>query len=228
MALHRILVRLLVLLLSGVGTLLLSVWFVIREDLRAVRTVLRANAKTEVPPRLLAAVVAAEDPCHFQHPRTHTVRTAVSVFLSDELERANGAFLHASMANQIVRAQMRRPAAWRPGREVLVVAFIEATEDPAEIVKTYVGTAYFGRAGGQDISGASEAARFYFDKSAADLDVAECATLAAALRSPNALRPDVRSARAIRRRLAVLAEMRRLQFISERELAIAVRKVAPL
>lgn len=222
---RRFVLTLVVVVLSIACGALLAVRLYVRQDLRQIRELLRANAAADVPWRFVNAVVAAEDPCHFQHSRTHTLRSAVSVFVREDPESANGTLPHASLANQLVRAHRRRPRPSNVWRELVVVAWIEATENPAQLVRTYAATAYFGQTGGRQIIGVSNAARFYFDKSAGELDTAECASLAAALRSPNVLSPRVHSSRAVERRLKVLSELRRLRFISDAEYAAAVHKV---
>jgi hypothetical protein len=73
----------------------------------------------------------------------------------------------------------RRPAEWA-FQEVMLWRRIEAALSRQDIVNLLLSRAYFGKRA----FGAELAARIYFDKSCADIDLGEAAHLAAALRQP--------------------------------------------
>ena len=79
-------------------------------------------------------------------------------------------------------------------------------------MELYLNRIYFG--GG--LYGAEAAARGYFDKPAREMSLAECATLAGLIKSPNKLSPWTDRAASREARNFVLARMRDLGFINAR------------
>jgi len=173
-------------------------WLFVREDLQRVRREIRRSAAAAVPALAVDAFVAAEDPCHWEHARFHTLSTISRSWLHDSAPPA-----HASLANGLVRHQVSGRGLRRLFREVLLVSVIEATEDPAVIANAYAASAYLGSIDGRHVYGIRDAARSYYGKDAAELDLAECVALAAAARSPRMYAPTAQTPRAIARRREV-------------------------
>ena len=73
--------------------------------------------------------------------------------------------------------------------EMFVARRIEDQFSKQKIMELYLNRIYFG--GG--LYGAEAAARGYFDKPAKEMSLAECATLAGLVKSPNKLSPWTRS-----------------------------------
>src|SRR5204863_3970870 len=86
---------------------------------------------------------------------------------------------------------------------------IEEQFGKQKIMELYSNRIYFG--GG--LYGAEAAARGYFSKHARDLSLAECATLAGLIKSPNRLSPWADRAASREARNYVLTRMRDLDFI---------------
>src|SRR5438477_1385057 len=84
-------------------------------------------------------------------------------------------------------------------------------------MELYLNRIYFG--GG--LYGAEAAARGYFDKSAQEMSLVECATLAGIIKSPNRLSPWADSAAARESRNLALTRMRDLGFIDRQRCAAA-------
>ena len=101
--------------------------------------------------------------------------------------------------------------------EVFLARRIEQNIGKQKIMELYLNRIYFG--GG--LYGAEAAARGYFDKPAREMSLAECATLAGLVKSPNKLSPwtDKDSSRDARN--VVLARMRDLGFITPEKCSAA-------
>src|SRR5947207_8669245 len=101
--------------------------------------------------------------------------------------------------------------------EIYVAERIEQHFDKQKNMELYLNRIYFG--GG--FYGAEAAARGYFDKSAREMSLAECATLAGIIRSPNRLSPWSDRAAARESRNIALGRMADLGFIDRQRCAAA-------
>lgn len=84
---------------------------------------------------------------------------------------------------------------------------LEATRGKAEILEAYLDTVYLGRSGASGIVGVGQAARHYFSRDVANLDLARSALLAGMIRAPNRYAPARHPEAARRRRDLVLRLM---------------------
>src|SRR5437764_488314 len=93
----------------------------------------------------------------------------------------------------------------RKVQEIMVALWLEARLPKNEILARYLNTAYFGAGA----FGVDAAAKRYFGKKAADLDLAQSALLAGLIRAPSQLSPmrSLNPARA-RAKLALLATLK--------------------
>ena len=107
----------------------------------------------------------------------------------------------------------RQNTAGRKLREMLVALKLEAFYSKDAILKAYLNRVYLG----VGLYGFEDAAQFYFEKSAADLDLSEAATLVAILPAPNAYNPvkDYETAVGLRNR--IIERMLKLGMVSEEE-----------
>ena len=88
-------------------------------------------------------------------------------------------------------------------KEIIVAAYLENLYSKQEILEMYLNKVYFG----DGLHGVEAAARGYFGKPAAELDVAEAALLAGLIQSPSSYAPTVNLDRAVARRNVVLQTM---------------------
>ncbi|HEX2064203.1 MAG TPA: transglycosylase domain-containing protein, partial [Acidimicrobiales bacterium] len=102
-------------------------------------------------------------------------------------------------------------------REVAIARELEKRYSKEQILERYLNAVYFGNGA----YGAEAAARRYFDKRAAELDLAESAFLAGVVRGPELYDPRVDPERARDRRAQVLDGMAELGMISGEEAAAA-------
>jgi penicillin-binding protein 1B len=109
----------------------------------------------------------------------------------------------------------------RKANEAVMAVILDARYSKDEILETYLNEIYLGRRGAIAITGVGEAARYYFGKEVADLDLAESATIAGMIRAPNAYSPFRNSARTLERRNLILKLMREEGKIDAAALAAA-------
>lgn len=91
----------------------------------------------------------------------------------------------------------------RKVNEMLLATDLEKNYSKKEILEMYVNTIYFGR----NAYGIETAANVYFNKSAAELTVAESAILAGMIKAPNNYAPDKNADKCLSRRNMVLKLM---------------------
>jgi 1A family penicillin-binding protein len=152
---------------------------------------------------LRRAVIAVEDQRFYEHRGVDLVRVAAAVVANlREGRRAQGG---STITQQLARLSFlsRDKTYRRKLKEVILAARIERDYSKDAILELYLNKVYFG--GG--LHGAEAAARGYFGKPAADLNVAEAALLAGLIKSPSTYSPSVNLDRAVARRGIVLQAM---------------------
>ena len=172
---------------------------------------LRTHLPLETAPKhLLDAIVAAEDRNFRDHGGvnwTATVRAAIAN--TQEGGYAQGA---STLTMQVVRnlAQRKEKTLSRKLREMVQAMAIDSHLGKDGVLQIYLDAPYLGQWGSYSICGFEEAARYYFGKDAADLSLAEAATLAAILPAPGKFAPDRAPEKAKERRDRVLRAMAEL------------------
>ncbi|MEO0012330.1 MAG: hypothetical protein RLZZ535_719, partial [Cyanobacteriota bacterium] len=147
------------------------------------------------------ALIASEDSrfyWHFGVDPIGVTRALVINFSSSEL-RQGASTLTQQLARSLFPEVGRQNTAGRKLREALVALKLETFYSKDFILKTYLNRVYLGISS----YGFEDAAQFYFDKSAKDLDLSEAATLVAILPAPNAYNPvkDYDTAISLRNRI---------------------------
>jgi penicillin-binding protein 1A len=134
------------------------------------------------------AVMASEDSRFNWHFGVDPIGTARAIFANVQGGgiREGGSTLTQQLARNLLRSYVgTEDSAMRKLREAAVALKLETTYSKDDLMRIYLNRVYlgFGNFGFED------AARFYFDKSAKDLDLNEAATLAGILPAPNAFNP---------------------------------------
>ena len=158
---------------------------------------------SQVSPHLIRAIVAIEDQRFFDHRGIDAVRVFGAVIANlREGRRAQGG---STITQQLARLSFltRDKTYRRKVKEVILAAHIERAYTKGDILELYLNKVYFG----DGFYGAEAAARGFFGKRAADLDVAEAALIAGVVKSPSTWAPTVNIERAIARRALVLQAM---------------------
>ncbi|MDR1721346.1 MAG: penicillin-binding protein 1A [Endomicrobium sp.] len=109
-------------------------------------------------------------------------------------------------------------------KEALLTVQLEKNYSKEEILQFYMNQIYFGNGA----YGVQAAARTYFNKNVQDLNLAECAMLAAIPKSPNYYNPFKNEKAALARRNLVLLKMRELNYITKEQEKKALGVPLPL
>ncbi len=156
-----------------------------------------------VSTNLINAVLAVEDQRFYDHGGIDAVRIGGAALRNlREWRRAQGA---STITQQLARLTFlnRHKAYRRKLKEAILAAYLENLYTKKEILEMYLNKVYFG----DGLYGVEAAARGYFGKSSADLQVAEAALLAGLIQSPSTYAPTINLDRAIARRNVVLQTM---------------------
>jgi penicillin-binding protein 1B len=161
----------------------------------------------EMPPGIIYAVMAAEDHRFYEHHGIDLVRTIKAAWIDFNAGHVvqGGSTLTQQLVKNFFLTSRRD---WhRKVQEALMAYIVERRYSKDQILENYLNDIYLGQRGQEGIYGIWEASQFYFSKEPRDLSVAEMATLAGMIRSPNRFNP-IRHAEAVRvRRNEVLAAM---------------------
>ncbi|NJC07743.1 penicillin-binding protein 1A [Polymorphobacter fuscus] len=180
----------------------------------------------EIPKRLVQAYISAEDKTFFEHGGLDYQGIAAAVFTNIESwftgRRPVGA---STITQQVAKSLIGNEVTYsRKLREALLARRIEASFTKQQILELYLNQIFLGR----NAYGVEAASQAYFDKSAADLDLAQMAYLAILPKAPSTYSPVRQNARAVARRDYVLRQMQANGFITaaERDAAAAQPLVA--
>ncbi|MEM9173898.1 MAG: PBP1A family penicillin-binding protein [Myxococcota bacterium] len=178
-------------------------------------------ALEDVPTHLTAAITAVEDRRFEEHHGIDPVRIAGAMLAN---LRAGGIRQGGStLTQQLVKNFFLTPERTlrRKVTEAMMALMVEARYDKGQILEAYLNEIYMGRRGSTSIHGVGEAARFFFGKRVADLEIDESALLAAVIASPNALSPHRHPERAKERRDLVIGLMESQQRITAKQARLA-------
>lgn len=153
-------------------------------------TALRTNVEyAELPKDLINAFVAVEDKTFFKHHGFNFVRIAGAVWqkVSGQKDRIGGT---STITQQLARnifleSEKGERKMSRKIREAYYTLIIEDALSKEQILEAYLNTVYLGF----NSNGVCAAARAYFNKDLDELNLVECAQLAALPQSPNSYAP---------------------------------------
>jgi 1A family penicillin-binding protein len=171
----------------------------------------------QLPRDLINAVVAVEDAKFYRHQGYDLmgiVRAALKNFTAGHLRQGASTITQQLARNSF---SLKQKTFRRKLLEVFLASRIERQFGKQKIMELYLNRIYFG--GG--LYGAEAAARGYFGKSAREMSLAECATLAGLIKSPNRLSPWSDGAASREARNYALDRMRDLELISREQCAKA-------
>jgi penicillin-binding protein 1A len=137
-----------------------------------------------IPQTLQEAVLSIEDRRFYSHWGMNLWRTAGAAVMSARGHRQGGSTLTQQLARNVFLTQQRTFT--RKIREAITAVKMERYYTKRQIFSYYLNEIYLG--GGA--YGMQAASRLYFGKDVWKLDLAECATLAGLIQSPEGYRPD--------------------------------------
>jgi len=171
----------------------------------------------QLPRDLINAVVAVEDAKFYRHQGYDLmgiVRAALKNFTAGHVRQGASTITQQLARNSF---SLKEKTFRRKLLEVFLARRIEEQFGKQKIMELYLNRIYFG--GG--LYGAEAAARGYFGKSAREMSLAECATLAGLIKSPNRLSPWSDGTASREARNYALDRMRDLDLISREQCANA-------
>ncbi len=181
----------------------------------------------ELPEHLVQAVLAIEDRRFFSHPGLDPIRLIGAIIrnLRTDKEIPQGG---STITQQLCKNFFLTPERTyrRKAQEALLAFVLERRATKEEILELYLNEIYLGQAGSFSINGVGEAARMYFHKDVANLDLPESALIAGMIQSPNPYNPFRHEKRATERRNEVIRAMQDAGFIDRARMEQALR--APL
>ena len=179
----------------------------------------------EMPDNLKNAYVAIEDERFYSHHGVDIKRTASAIF-NYVIHFGSSSFGGSTITQQLVKNLTgdNTDSIFRKVKEWWKAWLLETSLSKEEILEGYLNVIYVG----PSIYGVDAGAKYYFDKSASELSLEECAFLAGINHSPNSYNPfgDADNSEKIRSRtITVLDKMLELEYITQDEYDDAVSNV---
>ena len=158
----------------------------------------------QISPHVLAALIATEDHRFYDHHGVDFKRTVASVLYTLKGDAQGGSTITQQLARNMFPEEIGRSRNInRKLKEIITALKIEATYSKTEILESYLNSVPFL----YNTFGIETAARTYFDKPAAKLDILEAATLVGMLKGTSYYNPVTSPERSVERRNVVLGQM---------------------
>lgn len=182
-------------------------------------------SSAEIPANLKNAYVSIEDERYYKHNGVDIKRTGAAI-VSYVIHRGSYSFGGSSITQQVVKnltgdssgKVTRKVKEW--GKAII----LDSTLDKDEILSLYLNVIYVG----PNIYGVETGSKYYFNKSAKELTLEECAFLAGINNSPNSYNPygETDNTEKIKKRTkTVLSKMKELNYINETDYNKAITNV---
>ena len=157
---------------------------------------------SELSEWVVPALLAAEDARFYRHPGIDPL--AMARALAQALWQRKLVSGASTLTQQLARTLVARPRTWAgKWRELSIALRTEASLSKAQILEEYLNRVEFG----PNLRGIDAASRYYLDKPAAELDLAEAATLVSIPRGPTLYDPARGTRSVLLRRDRVLSRM---------------------
>ena len=181
----------------------------------------------ETPRYCLDAIIAIEDSEFFEH-RGFSLKSFTRAMLANltQMRFAQGG---STITQQLIRNYFLTldKTVSRKIKEIIMSLIFEFRVSKDDILETYLKVIYLGQDGVFEVRGYGSAAYHYFQKDLSELDLAECALLAAIVNNPGRLNPVKYPENAKKRRERVLTKMVENDRLSEEEKSIALEAPLP-
>ncbi|SNS91651.1 penicillin-binding protein 1A [Noviherbaspirillum humi] len=175
----------------------------------------------QVSPHVVAALIATEDHRFYEHHGIDFYRLGGAVLHTLAGRTEGGSTITQQLARNLYPEEIgRQRSLSRKLKEAITALKIERAYTKREILETYLNTVPFL----YNAFGIEMAARTYFDKPAARLNVLESATLIGMLKGTSYYNPVTNIKRATERRNAVLGQMARRGVLTEAALEAMKKK----
>ncbi|MDY7792637.1 transglycosylase domain-containing protein [Burkholderia ubonensis] len=162
---------------------------------------------SQISPHMVDALIATEDRRFYDHHGIDWRRTLGAALHTFSGDRQGGSTITQQLARNLYPDEVgRAPTLTRKLKELVTAFKIESVYTKDQILETYLNTVPFL----YNAYGIEMAARTYFDKSAAQLDILESATLVGMLKANSYYNPVLNPERALQRRNTVLGQMEKV------------------
>jgi len=171
----------------------------------------------DYPVQCLNAVIAIEDNDFLDHSGISYTGLARAVLKNIiTMRKAQGG---STITQQLVKNYFLTPEKTftRKAKEIFMATKLETLWSKDEILQTYLNVIYMGQNGAFQVRGFGSASEYYFNKPIQNLNLSECALLAAIINNPGLNNPWKKTDKAKTRRKLVLSKMKELKLISETE-----------
>ena len=171
-------------------------------------------ALQDVPPALVAALVAVEDRAYFDHfgVSIRGILRAMKANIAAGRTVQGGSTLTQQLVKNFFLTNER--SLQRKVKEAFMALLLELHYSKEEILQAYLNEVYLGQSGRRSINGIALASRFYFAKDVRQLDLSEVALLVGMVKGPSYYNPFRYPDRARKRRNLVLGIMEDLNIIT--------------
>ena len=181
----------------------------------------------EIPPSCLNAVLAIEDSKFLEHQGvsiTSILRAAWTNLVGGGVRQGGSTITQQMVKNFFLTSErtFRRKLT-----ELFMSILLEFKSSKDRIFETYLNIIYLGQNGPFQVRGFGSASQHYFQQDISDLNLGQCALLAAVLNSPGKFDPFRNQENALKRRQLVLDRMFGLGMISDEEKAEALANPLP-
>ena len=173
---------------------------------------------SQIPQYMKDALVATEDKSFYEHPGI-SIKAIIRALIADILHRQivqGGSTITQQYVKNVYLTNEKTLT--RKFNEALVAYQLEKNFSKDKILEMYLNTIYYG----QGAYGVQVAAQTYFGVDAKDMNLAQCALLAALPKSPNEYNPFINIQKANERRNFVLGEMLKENYITQEDYENAV------
>ncbi len=183
---------------------------------------------SEFPVHCLNAVMAIEDNDFLEH--SGVSYTGLARAFVKNIVKMRAAQGGSTITQQLVKNYFLTPEKTikRKLIELYLATKVESEWTKDEILQTYLNIIYMGQTGAFQVRGFGAAATVYFNKPVQNLELPECALLAAIINNPAMNNPWKKAEKSMARRNLVLKKMRELNLINEDEFQKATAAALPV
>jgi len=175
----------------------------------------------KIPKHMVQAVLAIEDHRYYEHPGVDpigAIGALITNIRGDKRYLAGGSTITQQLIRNVflgsVLANPMEKSIRRKVLEQFMALVLSRRASKDEVLELYLNEIYLGQRGSFAVHGVAEAARLFFGKDVYNVSLAEAATIAGVIRSPQVLSPFVNATRARDRRNVVLRLMADYRFIT--------------
>jgi penicillin-binding protein 1B len=193
-------------------------------DKPLLRTIVQLG---DTPPQCLNALLAIEDSNFLEHGGvsvTGLLRAFLKNLAAGRLRQGGSTITQQLVKNYFLTSERTLS---RKVKELFMALMLEAHATKDDILETYINEIYMGQNGPFEVRGFGAASEHYFSQPLSELNLHQCALLAAIVNSPGRFNPFLHPKEATERRTKVIDRMAELKLISAEERNQALQASLP-